>query len=300
MIALDAEALVGSYTPLVTPFTGGAVDLDAYEKLVQRQISGGSQGVVVTGTSGEPSVLEPDERLELLRVAVSTSAGQLPVVAATGSGSHAETVRLSTRAAEAGADALLVVTPYYLRPPQHGLEEYFVDIAARVEIPMMIYHIPGRAAVTLEVGTLERIVARAENVVGIKHAATDLGLVTDLLGRLGPDFRIFVGLEELSLPMLAVGARGLMNAAGNVVPDRVVALWRAVEEERLVDARKIHHELWELNRAIFYDTNPIPIKYMLYRMGALPGNEHRLPMMPATDELAARLDGVLRRAGLLA
>lgn len=299
MTSLHPSQLRGSYTPVVTPFAAGAVDHRTFGRLVERQVVGGSHGIVVTGTSGEPALLDLDERLALVETAVAVVAGRIPVVAATGSANHSETVSLSTRAAAAGADALLVVTPYYVRPPQRGLEAYFVDIATRVEIPVLIYHIPGRAAVSLDVATLERIVARAGNVVGMKHASSDLALVSDVFDRLGSDFRIFVGLEELSLPMLAVGAHGLMNAAANVVPEQVAALWQAVADERLADARKIHQELWELNRAIFFDTNPIPIKYMLRRMGLIEANEHRLPLLPATEELAERLDGVLRRAGLL-
>lgn len=299
MRSLDPTELVGSCTPLVTPFRDGAVDLPTYEMLVDRQVTGGSQGVVVTGTSGEPSVLTVQERTDLVHVAMQTAAGRIPVIAATGAGSHAETIELSRQAVAAGARALLVVTPYYIRPPARGLIEYFVDVAHRSEVDVLIYHIPGRAAVTLDAETIEAIAARADNLVGIKHASPDLSLVTELLRRVGPDFRVFVGLEELSLPMLALGAQGLMNAAGNIVPDRVAALWQAVSEDRLADARKIHQELWELNRAIFFDTNPIPIKYMLRRMGVTDRNEHRLPMMAATAELERRLDDVLEHAGLL-
>ena len=298
MITLAHDALAGSYPPLVTPFVDGAVDFATFERLVERQVVGGSQGVVVTGTSGEPSVLTIEERAQLVRVAVGCAAGRITVVAATGCGSHDETVRLSAQAVAAGADALLVVTPFYMRPPQRGLAEYFVDLAGRSEIPLLIYHIPGRAAVSLDVGTIEDIAGRAANVVGMKHASTDLALVTDVLARIGPDFRVFAGLEELSLPILALGARGLMNAAANVVPDRVASLWRAVEESRLADARRLHMELWELNRAIFFETNPIPVKYMLRRMGVTANNEHRLPMVSASREVERRLDAVLARAGL--
>ena len=298
MIPLAPDALAGSYPPLVTPFLDGAVDMATYERLVERQVLGGSQGVVVTGTSGEPSVLSVDERVELVGVAVHCSAGRIPVVAATGCGSHDETVRLSAAAVAAGADALLIVTPYYIRPPQRGLVEYFVDVARRFEVPVLIYHIPGRAAVSIDIDTIEAIVERADNIVGIKHASTHLALVTEVLARISADFRVFAGLEELSLPMLALGARGLMNAAGNLVPDRVAALWRAVEEGRLNDARQLHMELWELNRAIFFDINPIPIKYMLRRMGVISNNEHRLPMVSATAEMEKRLDDVLARVGL--
>jgi 4-hydroxy-tetrahydrodipicolinate synthase len=299
VISLEQTALMGSYTPLITPFAGDDIDLATFERLVDRQVTGGSQGVVVAGTTGEPSVLRPRERTELLRAAVSAAGGRIPVVAATGSASYAETRELSEAAVAAGADALLIVTPYYLRPPQRGLVEYFADLGSRLDVPVLIYHIPGRSAVTLDIATLEAIAGRTPNVTGMKHASWELGLVTEARIRLGPEFRIFVGLEELSLPMLALGAHGLMNAVANLVPGRVAALWRAVTEERLADARKLHDELWELNRAVFLDTNPIPVKYMLRRIGILASNDHRLPMMPATPELEERLDGVLERAQLI-
>jgi len=299
LISLEQTTLIGSYTPLITPFAGDDVDLATFERLVDRQVDGGSQGVVVAGTTGEPSVLRPEERTELVRAAVSAAAGRVPVVAATGSASYAETRSLSEAAVAAGADALLIVTPYYLRPPQRGLVEYFADIGSRVDVPVLVYHIPGRAAVSVDIATLEAIALRTPNVVGMKHASWELGLITEARAALGPQFRIFVGLEELSLPMLALGAHGLMNAVGNLVPGRVASLWRAVAEERLTDARKLHDDLWELNRAVFLDTNPIPVKYMMRRMGILASNHHRLPMMPATPELAQRLDGVLERAHLI-
>lgn len=296
---LSPTSLVGSYTPVVTPFADRRVDVGTFEALVDRQATHGSQGVVVTGTSGEPSLLTSAERLELVRAAVRAADGRLPVVASTGTESLAATLELSAEAEKAGAHALLVVTPYYIRPPQRGLEEYFVQVANRVDLPVLIYHIPGRASVTLEVATIAAITERASNVVGMKHASAELAIVTEVLHRLGPEFRVFVGLEELSLPMLAVGGCGLMNAVGNLVPDRVAALWHAVDSGDLAGARKVHDELWELNKAVFFDTNPIPIKYMLRRMGVLPNNEHRLPMASATPELEVRLDAVLQSAGLL-
>jgi 4-hydroxy-tetrahydrodipicolinate synthase len=232
-------------------------------------------------------------------VAVEAAAGRVPVLAATGSQSHAETVELTQHADKAGVDAMLVVTPYYIRPPQRGLVEYYADIGTRTERPLLIYHIPGRAAVSMDLATVKAIRERVPNMAGMKHAVNDMAFVTHMLDAFGPDWRVFVGLEELSYPMLAVGACGLMNAVGNLAPRKVADLVEAVERDDYAAARKLHFALFELNQSVFYDTNPIPIKYMMKRMGLIPANEHRLPMMPATRELETRLDGVLDRAGLL-
>lgn len=299
VINLDDTFLRGSYPPLVTPLRHGAVDYDTFAELVEFQIREGSHGIVVCGTTGEPSTLTIEERSQLLEVAIDAAAGRVPVVAATGSQSHQETVALTVHAEEAGADAVLVVTPYYIKPSQRGLVEYYVDVAQRTALPLLIYHIPGRAAVSVELETIERIADKVPHLVGIKHAANDLGLVTQVLDRFGFDFRVFVGLEELSFPMLAIGAAGLMNAVGNVAPQKVAALYEQTSGGALQAARQLHFELFELNRAVFFDTNPVPIKFMMKRMGLLPGNEHRLPMLPASRELEEKLDGVLRRAGLL-
>ncbi|HLK86839.1 MAG TPA: 4-hydroxy-tetrahydrodipicolinate synthase [Candidatus Binataceae bacterium] len=299
MIALNRNFLRGSYPPLVTPFRDGAVDYDVYARMVERQIGEGSHGIVVNGTTAEPSTLSVAERNELVRVAVASARGRIAVVAATGSQSHADTIELTAAAEEAGADAVLIVTPYFIRPSQRGLVEYYADIAGRTRLPMLIYHIPGRAAVNVEASTVEQIAERAPNLVGMKHAANDLALVTRLLARMGGDFRIFVGLEELSFPMLAIGACGLMNAAGNLKPRAFAQMCADVFAGRLEPARAAHDALFELNQAIFFDTNPTPLKYMMHRVGLLEREEHRLPMMPAAPELAARLDGVLARAGLI-
>ncbi len=298
MIDLDADFLRGSYPPLVTPFTAdGTVDYDAYARLVDIQIEAGTHGILVNGTTSEPSTLSVEERNRLVDVALEAAAGRRPVCAATGSQSHAETVILTEHADRAGVDALLIVTPYYICPPQRGLVAYYNDLGRRTSLPMMIYHIPGRTAVSVDLETLASIVEATPHLIGIKHAVNDLGFVTDMLDRLGFEFRIFVGLEELSFPMLCVGAAGMMNAVGNVAPAKVAALYEAVARGDLLEGRKLHFELFELNRSVFFDTNPIPIKYMMKRLGVLPGNHHRLPMLPATPELEAKLDEVLEHAG---
>jgi 4-hydroxy-tetrahydrodipicolinate synthase len=299
MIPLDETFLRGSYPPLITPFRHGAVDYDKLAELVEFQVREGSHGIVVCGTTAEPSTLTFEERSQLLEVAVDAAAGRVAVVAATGSQSHQETVALTGHAEEAGADAVLIVTPYYIKPPARGLVEYYGDLAKRTSLPLLIYHIPGRTAVSLDLQTVERIAEVVPQLVGIKHAANDLGLVTQLLDSFGAEFRLFAGLEELSFPMLAIGAAGMMNAVGNLAPRQVVALYEHTARGDLQAARTVHFELFELNQAIFFDTNPIPLKYMMKRMGLLAANEHRLPMVPATKELEGRLDGVLQRAGLI-
>src|ERR1700720_3096949 len=299
MIPMQKTFLCGSYPPLLTPFRDGKVDLEKFAELAERQAREGSHGVVVCGTTGEPSSLTPDERTELVKVAVEVIAKRIPVVAATGSQSFAETLEITARAEKAGADAVLVVTPYYIKPSQRGLVEYFVSVGQRTELPLMIYHIPGRAAVSVKPATVVRIAERLPNLVGIKHAVNHLEFVTELLSGLGPEFRVFCGLEALSLPMLVVGARGLMNAVSNLAPARVAALYEAVEQGDLATARKLHDELFELNQSIFLDTNPGPLKYMMSRLGLLDSPELRLPLVSMDGEQAKILDKVLVRSGLL-
>jgi len=300
MIELDPNFLRGSYTPVVTPFRDGKVDYEKFAELIDRQAREGSRGIVVAGTTGEPSSLTIDERTELVKVAVETISKRIPVVAATGSQSLAETTELTARAETAGADALLVVTPYYSKPPQEGLVQYFEEVGKRTDLPLLIYHIPGRAAVSITPGTVAKIAERLPNVVGIKHAANDLEFLTEVLARLGRDFRVFCGLEALSLPMLALGASGLMNAVGNLAPAIVARLCELVEKGDLTAARDLHFKLFELNQSIFLETNPIPLKYMMARMGLLDSSEVRLPLVVIDQERGRMLDEVLTRAGLLA
>ncbi len=299
MINLSGTFLRGSFPPLITPFRNGDVDYDAYAGLVEFQTASGSHGILVNGTTSEPASLTVEERNRIVDVAIEACAGKLPVVVATGSQSLAETQVLTDHAEQAGADALLIVTPYYSRPPQRGLVEYYKTLGQSTSLPWMIYHIPGRAAVTVTLETLRAIGDACPNFVGMKHAVDDLGFASTCLDAFGMDFRIFVGLEDLSYPLMAIGACGLMNAVGNLQPAKLAGLCELVWAGDLDQARAQHYELFEINQAVFYDTNPIAVKYMMKRLGIIPENEHRLPMAPATGDLERRLDGVLERAGLL-
>ena len=294
----DVSHLRGSVPPIVTPFRDGEVDYDVYAELVEFQVSNGSHGILVNGTTAEPSTLTVAERNRLVDIAISVNQGRLPVFAATGSQSLAETKQLTDHAVSAGVDALLIVTPYYIRPPQRGLVAYYCEIAERHDLPWLIYHIPGRTAVNVTLDSLKSIKQASAHFVGMKHAVNDLGFVSECMDEFGDDFRIFVGLEELSFPMMAVGACGLMNAVGNLRPQALADICTAVWDNDLARARKHHQQLLELNQAVFFDTNPIPIKYMMKKLKLLPNNEHRLPMVPATADLETRLNRVLERAGM--
>lgn len=293
---LPLDRLKGSIPPLFTPFRDGAVDEDAYARMIEFQIAHGSHGILVNGTTAEPASLTIDERNRLVSLAMQIVKGRVPVLAATGSQSLAETKVLTDHAAKADVDALLIVTPYYTRPPQRGLVQYYLEAVRGIATPWMIYHIPIRAAVSVTVDTVKELKDKSPTFVGMKHASTDLDFVSDCLAALGRDFKIFVGLEELSFPMMAIGACGLMNAVGNLQPRLLADLCEMVWRGDLKSAQALHHRLYEINKAVFFDTNPIAVKYMAKKLGLVPSNEHRLPMVPATPELEKRLDAVLARA----
>lgn len=296
---LPLDRLKGSIPPLITPFKNGEVDDDTYARVVERQIAEGSHGILVNGTTAEPATLTIEERNRLVDLAVKLVKGRIPVVAATGSQSLADTRVLTEHAAKAGADALLILTPYFTRPPQRGMVQYYLEATKGIDLPWMIYHIPGRAAIHVTVDTVKELKEKSKTFVGMKHASQDLDFVSECFAAVGKDFKIFVGLEDLSFPMMAIGACGLMNAVGNLRPRALSDLCEAVWRGDLAAARALHDKLFEINKAVFFDTNPIPIKYMAKKLGIISVNEHRLPMAPATPELEKKLDAVLARAGLL-
>ena len=295
----NLEKIKGSIPPIITPISDGQIDYAAYANLVEFQINNGSHGILVNGTTAEPSTLSIDERNKLIDVACEVTANKIPIIAGTGSQSLAETKILTDYAVKAGVDGLLIVTPYYIKPPQRGLINYYLEITKSTEIPWMIYHIPGRTAVSVTLDSMQELKERSSNFIGMKHAVNDLGFVTECLGSLGDDFKIFVGLEELSFPMMTIGACGLMNAVGNLRPKILSEMCEAIWNNDLEKGRSLHQNLLEINQAVFYDTNPIAIKYMMKKLGIMPSNEHRLPMAAATPELEKRLDAVLERANLI-
>ena len=294
-MARNVPFLKGAFTPLVVPFHNGTIDFDRYAELIEWQIARGTHGLLVNATSGEPTTLTHNEKVRLIQTAVRTSAGRKPVAAGIPAESHAEALSLLAGAEAVGADAIVSVTPYYLRPPQRGLVAFFCDLAQRTGLPFLIYHIPGRAAVSVAVETFEAIAQRCPNFVGLKNTDDNLALVARLMDRLGPDFRIFGGLESTAFAMCALGGCGTMITTSNVAPGEVARLNDLWAAGKCFEAQQLALQLEELMAAAFLDSGPIPIKCMMKVMGLIPTDEHRLPMMPATPELEEQLGAIVDR-----
>lgn len=296
----DLRQMRGSITPLITPFRSGEIDLHTFERLTIRQFECGSDGVVVTGTSGEPTTLSARERIALFNAARAVVPSDRLLIAATGAESLTATTELTREAARLGADAAMVVTPAFSKPSQRALTEYYTRLAGAVDIPILLYNIPGRTGVALEAATVVSLAFDVPNIVGVKHSSTDLAFVSSVLRDAPTDFSLLCGLEELCLPMLALGAAGVMSAAANVLPREVAELCTRVEDGHLTSARKLHVALLEISRAVFWDTNPVPIKYLMYRLGLLSDPRPRSPLLEPDAELVNRLDALIGPERLVA
>jgi 4-hydroxy-tetrahydrodipicolinate synthase len=292
------ETLRGSIVPLVTPFRDGRIDETALADLIDWQIASGSHGISVTGTTGEPSALTTAERERVIEVAVEAVNRRTPFVAGTGSNNFDETLRLTRFAQKAGADAALVVTPYYSRPSQEGLYRHFKAVADAVDIPVILYNIPGRAAVNLEIETVSRLRENCKNIIGVKESNKDFEHINRLLGRLGRDFLVYSGIELLCFPVLAIGGAGYVSATGNVLPREVARLYDLVAEGRWQEAQDLHYDLMPLNDAMFIEINPVPAKTALGLMGKI-SPEVRLPLAPLSPQSEAKLKAVLTAYGLV-
>jgi len=292
------DFLRGAYCPLVVPFCDGKIDFDAYGALIERQIAEGSHGLLVNATSGEPTMLSVAERGDLVEFAIKTANGRRPVCAGTASESFEATAALIDRFDKAGADSILVVTPFYSAPPQRGAVSYFAKLGGRTRRPFLIYHIPARAGFTLAVDTLAAIKDEVPHFAGLKNTDTDVGFVTGAQARLGRDLRIFAGLELPALPMLGIGGCGMMITASNVAPRLVSRLYETFAKGDIDGAIALNLKLYPLFRGVALESSPIPVKYMLKRLGVLKTNEHRSPLVPASLEVEKQLDKVLADMGL--
>jgi 4-hydroxy-tetrahydrodipicolinate synthase len=296
--ASPQAALRGSIVPVVTPFRNGALDLDGLGRLVDWQIANGTHGISVTGTTGEPTSLSMDERKLVIRAAAEAVARRVPFVPGTGSTNHAETLELSRYAESLGVDAVLVITPYYNRPSQQGLFLHFDAVAKSVGVPVILYNIPGRSAVNLEVDTVARLRDANSNIVGVKESNKDFEHINRLLHRMGRDFLVYSGIELLCFPVLAIGGAGYVSATGNLLPREVASLYDLVCAGRWQEARDLHFRLLPLNDAVFMEINPVPVKTALGLMGRI-SPEVRLPLSPMSETNVTRLRAIMAGYGLL-
>jgi len=288
----------GSIVPLVTPFRDGKLDEAGLGDLVEWQIASGTHGLSVTGTTGEPSALSLAERERVIQVAAEAINGRIPFVAGSGSNNLDETLRLSRFAQRAGADALLLIVPYYIRPSQEGLYRFFKAVADAVDLPIILYNIPGRTAVNLEIDTVARLRDDCPQIFGIKEANRDFAHITRLLGRLGRGFLVYSGIELLCYPVLAIGGAGYVSATGNLLPREVANLYDLVAAGKWQEAQDLHYHLMPLNEAVFIEINPVPVKTALGLMGKI-SPEVRPPLAPLLPENEARLRQVMAQYGLV-
>ncbi len=288
--------LAGCITALVTPFRDGGIDFDSLSRLVEAQIASGVVGLVPCGSTGEAATLSHAEHVEVIRHVVNQVGGRAKVIAGTGSNSTAEAIALTRAAKEAGADAALLITPYYNKPTQEGLFQHYRAVTEATRFPIILYNIPGRTACKLEAETIRRLCELPE-VVGIKDSTGSLDDVQEVLRLCGDRLHVYSGDDSLTLPILAVGGHGVISVASNVVPARCVELVQAAFAGNWHGAREIHFRLLPLMRALFWETNPIPVKAALAMMG-LCRNELRLPLVPLSPHLRPRLREVLHAQGL--
>jgi 4-hydroxy-tetrahydrodipicolinate synthase len=293
------KRLRGSVAPIITPFDEQmAVDTKALASLIEWHIASGTHAISVTGTTGEPSSLTIEEREFVMETAIKAAAGRVPVVPGTGSTNHAETMHLTKRAQEMGADAALVIVPYYNRPNQQALYNHFKIVADSVDIPILIYNIPGRTATNLEVKTLARLAEDCQNIIGVKESNKDFEHVNRVLLHCGRDFLLYSGIELLCYPMLAIGGAGHVSATANIAPKEVADLynyWAAGEVDKAID---LHYKLMPLNDVLFKDTNPGPLKAAMGMMGKI-NPALRLPMGPPSEALQVEIHQTLVDYGLL-
>ncbi len=288
----------GSIVPIVTPFKQGDVDYEGLSQLIDWQIASGSHGISVTGTTGEPTSLTFDERKRVIQTAHAAVNGRVSFLPGTGSTNHAETLELSRYAESLGVDGLLVIAPYYNRPSQEGLFQHFDAVAKSVSLPVVLYNIPGRTAVNIEIDTVARLRDANPNLVGVKESNKDFEHINRLLHKMGRDFLVYSGIELLCFPILAIGGAGYVSATGNLMPREVASLYNLVAAGEWQAAQELHYRMMALNDAVFLEINPVPVKTALGWMGKIDP-EVRLPLAPLSESNAARLRSVLTDYGLI-
>ncbi len=286
----------GSFVALVTPFKDNFdIDFDAYGRLIDMQLENGTHGIVPAGCTGEAATLTHDEQKKLISFAINRIAGKVPVVAGTGSNNTAETLDFTQYAKDAGADGALMITPYYNKPTREGIIAHYTTVADKIELPIMLYNVPGRTQLKMEPETIATL-AKHPNIVSVKEACGSVDQVSQI--RSQSDINVMSGDDPLTLPMMAVGASGVVSVAANVVPDKVAALTNAFHAGDLQKAQEIHYEILPLNKALFAETNPMPVKKILAEMGLIK-NVLRLPLTPMLQQKYDAIKSIVAQYGLI-
>ncbi len=284
----------GSIVALITPFKNGEVDYEALARLIDFHVENGTDAILVCGTTGESPTLTFEEHDRVVEFAVKHAKGRIKVIAGTGANATHEAVHLTAHAKEVGADAALLVVPYYNKPTQEGIYRHFATVAEEVDIPIILYNIPSRTGVEISVDTVYRLVSKYPNIVGSKESTPNMDRISEMRKRLGDTFAILSGDDSLTLPMMALGAKGVISVANNVVPKEVKALTRYALEGNFKKAREIHYELYDLFKVLFIETNPIPVKTACWMMGMCE-KEFRLPLCGMKPENEKKLRETLKR-----
>ena len=295
-MATRSEEFAGLSVAMITPFRGGEVDTEALQAQVDFQVAAGTRCLCPVGTTGESPTLSPSEHERVIDAVVKAAAGRIKVMPGTGSNSTAEAIHLTRAAAKSGADAALVVGPYYNKPTQEGFFQHFKALAEAVDIPICVYNIPGRTAKNIEPDTIIRM-ADIPNITMVKEATGSMDQAAQILA--STDLTVLSGDDSLTLPLMSMGGRGVISVVGNIVPKDMIALTAAIDAGDIDEARRLHHKLFPLCRDMLgLSTNPIPIKAALKLLGRDTG-ELRMPMTPLSDEQEAKLRRTLEAYGLL-
>jgi 4-hydroxy-tetrahydrodipicolinate synthase len=289
----------GAFTALSTPFKDGAIDETTYRDFIEWQIEQGIDGLVPCGTTGEAATLTHEEQGRIIRICAEQVKGRVPVIAGAGSNSTKEAIELTRLAKEAGADATLQITPYYNKPTPEGLIAHFKAIAEEVSIPFVVYNVPGRTGLNLLPQTLKRIVDAVPQVVAIKEATGNMCQAAEVIECCGKDFQLLSGDDFTVLPLLAVGGQGVISVISNIMPKAMSDMCRLFMDKDHAGALDLSLKMAPVSRAMFMETNPIPVKTALNMMGLFPTAEFRLPIVPLLDENRPRLQAILKDAGLL-
>ncbi len=287
----------GSLVAIVTPFRKGKVDERALTDLIEWQIAHGTNGIVPCGTTGESATLSHDEHNRVIELTVEVVRHRVPVVAGTGSNSTDEAIALTKHAKQAGADAALLITPYYNKPTQEGLYRHYRAVAEAVDLPLVLYNIPGRTGVNMLPTTIARLTA-LPTIVGVKEGSGSVQQASDLVQMCGDRLTVLAGDDALTLPMMAVGGKGVITVTANIVPAEMARLVAAFTEGKIEEARRIHFKLSPLFAALFFETNPIPVKEALSLMGKIDP-ELRLPLCSMAQDTREKLVQVLKDASLI-